>query len=118
MVGTSRSGVGVVASIIVVLIVSAVNACFEELLWRVELADLFRRQNLVVTQWAFVSACFGVSHLFGTPGGMVGIGIAALFRFAMYVIRALSNGSIVWAFVAHLLTDVILFGGLYGLFGS
>lgn len=39
---------GVAASVGVVLVVSTVNACVEELLWRVNLAELFRSAKLFV----------------------------------------------------------------------
>lgn len=83
---------GVVVSVIVVLCVSAVNACFEELLWRVELADLFRPRTLAVAQWVFVSVCFGTTHLLGTPGGLIGIVFAAVF----WIYHVRHSGAIQW----------------------
>ena len=41
--------------------------------------------------------------------------LATLFGFAMCVVRWMSHGSLVWIVGVHVLADVILIGGIYGL---
>ena len=100
----------------VVLVASLVNATFEELLWRVGLADLFAGRRAIALQWLLVSACFGLAHIAGTPGGIVGMVFAGLFGLAMCVVRALSDGAVVWCVGVHVVADIILIGEVYGAF--
>ncbi|WP_369699855.1 CPBP family intramembrane glutamic endopeptidase [Leucobacter sp. Ag1] len=99
-----------------VISVSAVNSIFEELLWRTALLKLFRPRPWAWGQWLVVSACFGLSHLFGTPGGLAGVAWSMTFGLAMCVLRQISNGSISWIILAHFSADFILIGALYGIF--
>ncbi|WP_158252475.1 type II CAAX prenyl endopeptidase Rce1 family protein [Cryobacterium sp. Y57] len=61
------------------------------------------------------SLIFGLSHINGTPGGIIGMAFAGLFGFAMCIIREVSTGSVIWIIVAHFVADVILIGGVYGI---
>ncbi|WP_168187191.1 CPBP family intramembrane glutamic endopeptidase [Salinibacterium sp. UTAS2018] len=106
----------ITATVFFVLIASAINATFEELLWRFAIPLLFRSSKGMIIQWILVSICFGVAHLHGTPGGMLGVLFASIFGFMMCVLRHLSHGSITWVIGVHFFADVILIGALYGIF--
>lgn len=108
-------GYGFLGVLMVVIVASVTNATFEELLWRIGLQRLFVGRRRLITQWLVLSAIFGLSHINGTPGGMVGIAFAGLFGFAMCFIRELSKGSVVWILVAHVVADIFLIGGVYGI---
>ena len=95
----------------------AVNAGFEEIAWRVGLAGrIVRGWAPTALQWVIVSGCFGIAHLKGTPGGIVGMALAGLFGLAMCTLRALSRGSVAWCVGVHVVSDVTLLGGIYGVF--
>ena len=100
----------------IVIGASLVNSAFEELLWREGMSRLFRGRRLLLLQWVFISALFGLSHVQGTPGGLLGTVFAGLFGFAMCLVRELALGDVVWIILAHFIADVILIGGVYGLF--
>lgn len=100
-------------AILLVLAASTVNAIYEESYWRVFLLDLMPDR---LPLWAWVLATnlgFGLVHLYGTPGGWVGVGATFLFGLAMTAVRRLSGGSLVLCIVTHVAADVILLGGLY-----
>ncbi len=99
----------------VVVCAAAVNALFEELLWRVVLADLPGERVSGGLAWpVLVSAAFGLSHLHGTPGGWIGVAATFCFGLAMVALRRFAGGSIVVCVVAHFAADLILLWGLYG----
>ncbi len=94
---------------------AAVNAVFEELLWRLVFADLPGVRAARKVLWlVFVSAGFGLSHLHGTPGGWIGVAATFCFGIAMASLRRFSRGAIVVCVVTHFVADLILLWGLYG----
>ncbi len=108
---------GPAGAVLVVLVASVVNASFEEIVWRAGLAGrVVRSRAHTALQWVIVSACFGIAHVNGTPGGILGMALASLFGLAMCALRALSRGSVAWCIGVHVVADVILLGGIYGVF--
>jgi len=107
---------GPLAVIAIVIVASITNATFEELLWRVGLQRLFAGRGWLIAQWLLLSVIFGLSHVNGTPGGILGMAFAGLFGFVMCIIREVSRGSVIWIIVVHFAADVILIGGVYGIF--
>ncbi|WP_161886522.1 Helicase associated domain protein [Marisediminicola antarctica] len=107
---------GPLAVIAIVIVASITNATFEELLWRVGLQRLFAGRGWLIAQWLLLSVIFGLSHVNGTPGGILGMAFAGLFGFVMCIIREVSRGSVIWIIVVHFVADVILIGGVYGIF--
>ena len=73
------------------------------------------RQHLLLRS-VFISALFGLSHLHGTPSGVLGMTFAGLFGLTMCLVRETSRGAVLWVIAAHFVADVILIGGAYGLF--
>jgi membrane protease YdiL (CAAX protease family) len=114
--GLPGAGHGFFITLGIVLIISAVNATFEELLWRIGIQNLFQSRKSLVLQWLVVSLCFGFSHINGTPSGALGIVFTALFGFVLCLVREKSQGSAVWVITIHFLADLILIGGAYDLF--
>lgn len=90
---------------VIVIVASVTNATFEELLWRIGLQRLFTGRGRLIAQWLVLSVIFGLSHINGTPGGMIEAVFAGLFGFAMCFIREVSRGSVIWIIVAHFVAD-------------
>lgn len=90
-----------------------IYAVFEEMGWRVVLPGLRSEPGRRIVWLGFVSLCFGLSHLHGLPGGLVGVVASGLFGFAMAMVREWSRGSLVACVVAHVLADVALLGRFY-----
>ncbi|WP_454857720.1 CPBP family intramembrane glutamic endopeptidase [Promicromonospora soli] len=88
---------------------SLANSVFEEFAWRVALVDL-RLHGAPHRLWwlVYISAAFGVSHIHGLPGGMVGVGVTFLFALAMALVREASRGSIVACVAIHAVADAVL----------
>lgn len=102
--------------LIIVLAASATNATFEELLWRIGIDGLFTSRQHLLLRSVFISALFGLSHIHGTPSGVLGMTFAGLFGLTMCLVRDTSRGAVLWVIAAHFVADVILIGGAYGLF--
>lgn len=103
-------------AVTVVVLASVVNAAFEEAMWRVALPSLFPAEVPRYVQWVIISLCFGAAHMYGTPGGLLGMSFSAVFGLSMCLLRQLSGGSIWWILGVHFCADVILIGAIYGIF--
>lgn len=97
-----------------VVLVAVVNSLFEELLWRAGLADTLASQGSAPASWLIVvSLGFGLSHLYGTPGGWTGVAATACFGLAMAALRFRCRGSILLCVAVHAIADFVLLGMLY-----
>ncbi|MFC6448981.1 CPBP family intramembrane glutamic endopeptidase [Cellulomonas gelida] len=92
----------------------AVNSLFEELLWRAGMADMLAPRDSTAAPWLImVSLGFGLSHLYGTPGGWTGVVATACFGLAMAALRFCCRGSILLCVAVHAIADLVLLGMLY-----
>lgn len=84
-----------------------VNALGEEALWRGVLADVSDPVLRLGSAVGLQSLSFGLAHFHGIPNGVLGVVAAAAYSALVYgvSIRLGPRG----AFVAHLLTDLVIF---------
>ncbi|MCA9638140.1 MAG: CPBP family intramembrane metalloprotease, partial [Myxococcales bacterium] len=87
---------------------AALNAAFEEYVWRGVLWEgvegaFDRRVALALT-----SISFGLAHYRGFPSGAVGVGLALIYGLMMGLVRARSGG-LLGPFIAHVVADVVIF---------
>ena len=93
---------------------STVNGYFEEVAWRVSAADLGKRVAPHTAWLMFTSLMFGASHLYGSPGGLVGIAWTAAFGASMHALRGVARGRILPCVTVHVIADLIILWSLYG----
>ncbi|MCR6649412.1 MAG: CPBP family intramembrane metalloprotease [Cellulomonas sp.] len=97
-----------------VVLVAVVNSLFEEFLWRAGMADMLAPRDSTAAPWLImVSLGFGLSHLYGTPGGWTGVVATACFGLAMAALRFCCRGSILLCVAVHAIADLVLLGMLY-----
>lgn len=90
------------------VVFTIVNATLEELVFRGVLFDAIRSQwNLWVTLVA-TSVLFGLGHLHGFPPGLWGACLAAVFGFAVGVLRIWAGG-LALPIVAHMGADATIY---------
>jgi membrane protease YdiL (CAAX protease family) len=95
-----------VALVLGCVVAAAVNALWEEYLWRRWLPTLLGRS---FPRWAStlgLSAAFGFAHLFATPSGWIGVGLTFAFGVAAAVLVRLGNGRLYPVIIAHFSADV------------
>jgi hypothetical protein len=87
--------------------IAVVNSASEEALWRVVIyrAGQHARLTMAITI-AVQSASFGFAHRHGLPGGVLGVGLAALFAAAITCLRRYGFR---YALLTHLAVDLALF---------
>jgi CAAX protease family protein len=88
---------------------AALNAAFEEIIWRGVL--MYATEAAVGPGWLawFLQGVgFGVWHFQGFPRGWVGVGLATIFAFMMGALRVRSKGMLA-PFIAHVFADVTIF---------
>jgi membrane protease YdiL (CAAX protease family) len=90
------------------LAVAALNAASEEFQFRsvllAHLRGVFRpAENILLT-----AAFFGIGHYYGQPSGTLGVGMAA-FAGWIWARSMIDTRGCVWAFVIHLVQDIVIF---------
>ena len=91
------------------VVFTIVNATLEELVFRGVLFDALQSQWGMWVTLAATALLFGLGHLRGYPSGVVGACLAALFGFAMGVLR-LWTGGLALPIVAHMAADATIYG--------
>lgn len=96
--------------IVVALGFSICNAIWEELLVKWMLWATFERCQLSpATVLGGQAGVFGLMHFVGFPSGIVGVSLAAMYGFALGLIRRSSRG-IAAPIVTHFFADLTIFG--------
>jgi len=90
------------------VVFTILNATLEELVFRGVLFDALRSQWGAWVTLAATALLFGLGHLRGYPSGVVGACLAALFGFAMGVLR-LWTGGVALPIVAHMAADATIY---------
>ncbi len=90
------------------VIFTIVNATLEELVFRGILFDALESQWGVWVTLIATAMLFGLGHLRGYPSGVVGACLAAVFGFAMGVLR-LWSGGLILPIVAHMVADATIY---------
>jgi len=91
------------------VVFTIVNATLEELVFRGILFDALQSQWSVWVTLTATALLFGLGHLRGYPSGLLGACLAALFGFAMGVLR-LWTGGLALPIVAHMSADATIYG--------
>ncbi len=95
-----------VAVVLLCICASAVNALYEEFLWR----KVFVATLSPIMGWApavlFISAAFGVAHLTAMPSGPLGMLLTFCFALTASVIVRWRNGSLATVVIAHFVADL------------
>jgi membrane protease YdiL (CAAX protease family) len=89
--------------------IAALNAAFEEIIWRGVL--LYAVESAVGPgwiAWLLQGIGFGIWHYQGFPHGWVGVGLATIFALMMGALRIRSKGMLA-PFIAHVFADVTIF---------
>lgn len=95
-----------------VLLVAAVNSAGEELLWRSMLHDWLAGSTNASTGATVVTtaASFGLAHLAGLPGGVIGVVTAGLMGVALGVAR--TRIGLLPCIIVHFAVDVTIFSSV------
>ncbi len=96
-----------------VLGAALVNALAEEWIWRGLVIDLLRNTGWSAPVAVVLQATsFGIAHLEGIPGGVLGVGLASIFGIMAGLIVAPHKGRIAYAVMAHWSADLVIVGTL------
>jgi membrane protease YdiL (CAAX protease family) len=88
---------------------AALNAAFEEIIWRgVLMYALESAMGPAWGAWLVQGVGFGIWHFQGFPRGWVGVGLATIFALMMGALRMRSKGMLA-PFIAHVFADVTIF---------
>lgn len=91
-----------------VLPYAALNAAFEEYVWRGVLWEGIQGAFDRRIALALTALSFGLAHYRGFPSGAVGVGLAVVYGLMMGVVRARSGG-LLGPFLAHVVADVVIY---------
>jgi hypothetical protein len=95
-----------------VLLFSAMNACAEEMIFRVHLVLPLKGVLPFHTLCLLSAVCFGLPHLAGMPSGFIGALMAGLLGYILAK-SLLETGGIFWAWWIHFLQDIVIIGVLF-----
>jgi membrane protease YdiL (CAAX protease family) len=92
----------------IILAGAAINAVCEEFVFRNSVLPLLRPFMGVLAAAWLTSLRFGVGHLFGNPGGPLGVGITTMYGLLAVwsMVRTRGSG---WAWLLHFANDVAIF---------
>jgi membrane protease YdiL (CAAX protease family) len=92
----------------IILAGAAINAVCEEFVFRNSILPLLRPLMGVLAAAWLTSLRFGVGHLFGNPGGLMGVGITTVYGLLAVwsMVRTRGSG---WAWLLHFANDVAIF---------
>lgn len=88
-----------------VILIAVFNSVGEEILWRGVLADVLHARAVV--RYGVQAVSFGVAHLHGIPGGVVGTVFAGIYSGIVYLLYR--RYGFATALLAHFVTDLVLF---------
>jgi hypothetical protein len=92
-----------------VALVALLNASLEELIWRQQLVNVLLRTGVSSTMTGALQAMsFGLAHVRGIPGGVVGVILTTGFALAAHQIVRRS-GTVITGVVAHWIADIAIF---------
>ena len=92
-----------------IVLYAALNAFYEEVLWRgVLMQSLEAAVGPGLSVVLLQAAGFGFWHFYGFPGGWLGVGLAAFFAFFMGLLRHRSKGLLA-CWLAHLVADTTIY---------
>lgn len=88
---------------------AALNAAFEEIIWRgVLMHSLEAAVGRGRVAWLLQGIGFGIWHYVGFPGGWIGVGLATIFALMMGALRMRGRGMFA-PWIAHVFADVTIF---------
>lgn len=95
-----------------ILLLAAFNAFSEEIIYRLTIVGNLE-SSFSIQQIALISGLiFGLSHMFGTPSGIVGLALSGVLGFVLTLSLKETNG-LFWAWTIHFLQDILIIGVLY-----
>jgi len=95
-----------------ILLFSFTNSFGEEIIYRVGVVSPLRGLLSPITIFTISAILFGIPHLAGMPGGIIGAMMAGLLGLVLAKSLYETNG-LFWAWTIHFLQDVIIFSALY-----
>lgn len=96
----------VLVTLIVLVCLALGNAVGEEVLWRGAFHSELTAKHPSY-QYLGQAASFGLAHLYGLPGGLLGVGLASVFALACTWLRR--RYGLGHAILAHFAADVVMF---------
>lgn len=87
---------------------AALNAAFEEYVWRGVLWEAIERATDTRLALALTALSFGLAHYRGFPSGLVGVGLATIYGTMMGLVRRRSCGLLA-PWIAHIVADVVIY---------
>ncbi|MEZ4451420.1 MAG: CPBP family intramembrane glutamic endopeptidase [Nannocystaceae bacterium] len=87
---------------------AALNAAFEEYVWRGVLWEAIERVSGPRLALALTALSFGLAHYRGFPSGAVGVGLATIYGLMMGLVR-LRAGGLLAPWIAHIVADVVIY---------
>jgi len=95
-----------------ILLIAVFNAFSEEIIYRFTIVGNLG-SSFSIRQIALISGLiFGLSHMFGTPSGIIGLTLSGILGFVLTLSLKETNG-LFWAWTIHFLQDVLIIGTLY-----
>jgi hypothetical protein len=96
-----------------IVLLAAVNAWSEELIYRVVPASVMDSGGALKAYPLLSAVIFGAAHFWGSPGGPVGVLMSGFLGWLLAISVRETKG-IFWALVIHLALDLSIFGVLFG----
>jgi membrane protease YdiL (CAAX protease family) len=107
--GATPSALGAVIPLIpVVLLMAAVNAFYEEAIYRSALLGALEPEVGTHQAWWMSALVFGIGHFYGAPSGWIGIGLASFMGWILAKAMLETRG-FWWSWWIHFLQDVVIF---------
>ena len=98
-----------------ILLFSLTNSFAEEIIYRLGVLSPLQGLLSPIAIFTISAILFGLPHLAGMPGGMIGAIMAGILGLVLAKSVYETNG-LFWAWTIHFLQDVIIFSTLYLLF--
>jgi membrane protease YdiL (CAAX protease family) len=98
--------------IVWIILFSLTNSFGEEMIYRIGLVSPLQGFVSPTTIFLLSALVFGLAHINGTPGGIIGIALAGILGFILAKSVFESHGFF-WAWCIHFLQDVVIIASLY-----
>jgi membrane protease YdiL (CAAX protease family) len=99
-----------------IILFSACNAWSEEAIYRLVPASIIDRDGNLKGFPLLSAVIFGAAHVWGNPGGPVGMLMSGILGWAL-ALSVRDTRGMLWAFLIHLVQDLAIFGVMFG-FGA
>jgi hypothetical protein len=100
------------SSLLWILLFSLTNSFSEEMIYRLGIVSPLSNLLSPITIFIISAVLFGLPHIAGTPGGMIGVLMAGALGLVLAKSMYETNGFF-WAWAIHFIQDVLIIGGLF-----